>query len=161
MRILALDQSSKITGWCIFEDQQLKQYGKFDCGNADLPERLTEIRHTIKKIIEDFQINAIYIEDIQLQNNVVNNVATYKALAEVIGVISQLAYELKIPQTLVSSSTWKSKLGIRGRNRAEQKRNAQQWVVDKFSIKPTQDECDSICIGYYSCNKKEDYNWTD
>lgn len=160
-KILALDQSSKITGWCIFENQQLKRYGKFDCGNIELPARLHKIKNEIIKLIVENEVEHIYIEDIQLQNNVINNVVTYKALAEVIGVISELAYNFKIPQTLVPSSTWKSNLGIKGRNRAEQKRNAQQWVVDKFSIKPTQDECDAICIGYYSCNKNEDFNWTE
>lgn len=159
-KILALDQSSKITGWSIFEDQQLKDYGKFDCGSADLPARLHKIRNQVSKLIVENQIEQIYIEDIQLQNNVGNNVVTYKALAEVIGVVSELAYSFKIPQTLVASSTWKSNLGIKGRARAEQKRAAQQWVIDKFNIKPTQDECDAICIGYYSANKSSDYSWS-
>jgi hypothetical protein len=49
---------------------------------------------------------------------------TYKALAEVIGVIIELAAEKKLPYELVHSSSWKSELGIKGRTRPDQKRNA-------------------------------------
>ena len=30
--------------------------------------------------------------------------------------------------------------------------------MDKYEIKPTQDECDAICIGAYAV-KREDFNW--
>ena len=53
----------------------------------------------------------------------------------------------KISYEIMSSSTWKSVLSIKGKDRAEQKRNAQKWVIENYSIKPTQDECDAICIG--------------
>jgi hypothetical protein len=40
MRTLALDQSSHITGWAVFEDQTLLEYGKFELTNSDLGIRL-------------------------------------------------------------------------------------------------------------------------
>jgi hypothetical protein len=55
---------------------------------------------------------------------------------------------------IVLAGTWKSFLGIKGRNRTEQKRNAQAYIVDNYSIKPTQDECDAICIGLWATHKK-------
>ena len=55
-----------------------------------------------------------------------NNVATYKTLAMVFGVVLELLEEMEIPYEIVPSSTWKSKLNIKGRSRAEQKRAAQQ-----------------------------------
>jgi hypothetical protein len=45
-------------------------------------------------------------------------------LAEVFGVLAELCIELDIPQSAVLASVWKSKLGIKGAARAEQKRNA-------------------------------------
>jgi hypothetical protein len=42
----------------------------------------------------------------------------------VIGVITELIAEKKLPYELVYSSTWKSELKIKGRSREEQKRNA-------------------------------------
>jgi Holliday junction resolvasome RuvABC endonuclease subunit len=83
----------------------------------------------------------------------VNNVQTFKTLAEVFGVISELLVEMKIPQSAVLASSWKSVLSIRGRARAEQKRAAQEWVVANYSVRPTQDECDAICIGAHVYKK--------
>ena len=140
------------------------RYGKFDADLAgpNVAERLHYIRNKVKKLIEDNNITEVILEDIQMQGNVVNNVQTFKTLAEVFGVISELLVEMKIPQYAVLASSWKSALGIKGRARAEQKRNAQQWVVDTFNTKPTQDECDAICIGnYYVNNRVETFDWSE
>lgn len=157
-KLLALDQSSRITGWSIFEDGKLQQYGKFNAENAgtQIGKRLEYIRNKVKALIEENNITEVVLEDIQMQGNVVNNVQTFKTLAEVFGVISELLVEMDIPQSAILASSWKSALGIRGRARTEQKRNAQEWVFMKYSVKPTQDECDSICIG--SCATKSSSN---
>ena len=98
--------------------------------------------------------NKVLLEDIQLQGQT-NNVTTYKALAEVIGVLEELCCELKIPHEIIHSQTWKSGLGIKGRDRATQKRNAQLYVTETYGKKVSQDESDSICIGthYIKSNK--------
>jgi hypothetical protein len=59
----------------------------------------------------------------------VNNVTTYRALAEVLGVLEELACEMNIPHEIIHSQSWKSSLGIKGRDRATQKRNAQAYAV--------------------------------
>ena len=97
-------------------------------------------------LIEKFDINEVAFEDIQMQTQI-NNVSTYKILAEIFGITQELMYELDLPYQVVSSSTWKSKLEIKGKQRAEQKRNAQKWVLDTYGLKVTQDEADSVCIG--------------
>ena len=149
--LLALDQSSRITGWAVFKDKKLEAYGKivYDA-STPVEERLHGLRIWVKKLIEQYDITEVMLEDIQLQNNVVNNVQTFKVLAEVFGVLAELCIELDIPQSAVLASVWKSKLGIKGAARAEQKRNAQQWVINTYNCKPTQDECDAICIGQYT-----------
>jgi hypothetical protein len=71
--------------------------------------------------------------------------------------------ERNIPHQIVLAGTWKSALGIKGRVREEQKKNAQAWVVNNFKVSPTQDECDAICIGQYCSNKaiEEDaFDWS-
>jgi hypothetical protein len=45
--------------------------------------------------------------------------------------------EKKIPYQVVPSVTWKSTLGIKGKNRQEQKKNAQLWVINTYNQKPT------------------------
>ena len=112
-------------------------------------------------LIDKFDIEEVVFEDIQLQNNVVNNVATFKALAEVFGVLHELFVDLKMPRTAVLSTVWKSSLGIKGKDRTAQKKAAQDWVVKTYNVKPTQDECDAICIGaHYTKNKVETFDWS-
>ena len=50
-KLLALDQSSKVTGVAIFEDGKLLKYSKIDV-DGELPYRLMIIRNKIKEIIE-------------------------------------------------------------------------------------------------------------
>ena len=153
--LLALDQSSRVTGWAIFQDGALLKYGKFnaEAAGSDMGDKLYYIREKVKKLIEDNDITEVIFEDIQLQANRGNNVQTFKVLAEVFGVISELLVEMKIPQTAVLASSWKSTLGIKGKDRTAQKQNAQKWVIDTYSVKPTQDECDAICIGVHKLQK--------
>lgn len=160
MTILALDQASRTSGYAVFCEDQLIDSGKFTYEDTDLAERLVKIRKKVETLIDYFHIEKIILEDIQLQNNVGSNVVTYKALAEVIGVLTELAAERKLPYKLVSSSSWKSSLQIKGKTRPEQKRNAQQYVINTYGKKVTQDESDAICIGsHYTKLNKSAFNW--
>ena len=148
-KVLCLDQSSRTSGYSVFETSpsQLVAYGHFTFEDGLLETRLVKIRNEVMQLIEKYQPSKVYLEDIQYQTNVGTGVTTYKALAEVMGVISELVAELGLPCELVHSQTWKSTCGIRGKARAEQKRNAQDHVDKTYGIKATQDECDAICIG--------------
>ena len=165
MKILALDQSTRVTGWAVFADDALQEYGKFDAENAgtDIGKRLTYIREKVKTLIDKYDIQKILIEEIQLQNTVGNNVVTYKKLAYVQAILIQMFDELKLSYEIIASSSWKSTLGIKGRARAEQKKNAQIYVNTIYDIKATQDECDAICIGthYTKLPSNEGFNWAD
>ena len=158
-KLLALDQSSRITGYAIFQDDVLINFGQFEVSDNDIGRRLKNIRDKIIDLVKEYEISEIAFEDIQMQGNVANNVQTFKVLAEVFGVIQELAVELQLPYTIVPSVSWKSRLNIKGRARAEQKKNAQAYVVDKYNIKPAQDTCDAICIGTYITN--QDFNWSN
>lgn len=161
MSFLALDQSSNISGWAIFDDNdKLESYGTIEPGDRPLEQRLTIIRNYIKNLISDFNIKQVLIEDIQMQANVANNVKTYKALAEVIGVVTELLNELKIPFELIPASTWKSTLGIKGANRAAQKANAQKYIKTKYNLDVKQDICDAICIGCHFI-EQNDTAWSE
>lgn len=157
-RLLALDQSSRTSGYAIFEDGQLLTFGKFTYEDYDFGVRLEKIRNKVRSLIQEYEIDEVAFEDIQLQDNV----ETFKKLAEVFGVIYELLTELKIPNCAILASSWKSTLGIRGKQRPEQKRNAQQWVVNTYNIKPTQDEADAICLGVHVIkNKVKAQDWSE
>lgn len=167
MRLLALDQASKVTGYAIFIDGELTDYGKFTFEDAEIGDRLHKLREGVAKLIADHGIDFVAFEDIQLQNNVQNNVQTFKILAEVFGVIYELVTSLEIPNTAILSGTWKSTLGIKGRTRPEQKRNAQEYVLKAYGVKAIQDVCDAICIGTHVLKKghivtlNETFDWSE
>ena len=95
--------------------------------------------------------------------NQINNVQTFKVLAEIFGVTQEYLVEQGHSYHVVSSNTWKSQLGIKGRTRAEQKKNAQAYVLEHYGLKVSQDAADATCIG--ACvvlqenKKKADFNW--
>ena len=156
-KLLALDQASKITGWAIFEDDKLIDYGKIELDHPDFGVRLHVLRGAVQTLIEENGINEVVMEDIQLQENT----QTFKALAEVFGVLTELFIHLGVKSSAVLASSWKSTLGIKGRARAEQKKNAQQYVINKYNKKPTQDICDAICIGLHHIAKRNPNDWTN
>lgn len=159
MKILALDQASRISGWAIFENNKLIKYGKIDLkSDDDIGIRLFQLRDRVLKLIQENNIEKVILEDIYMDGQRVNNVQTFKVLAEVFGVLYELCVELGIPVEAVLAGTWKSSLDIKGKTRPEQKRNAQQYVINTYNIKPTQDECDAICIGAHII-KQNTHNW--
>ena len=166
--LLAIDQASVTSGYAIFKDGKLVDYGKFTFNDDVIAERLVKIRAKVLELIAEHDIDEVAFEDIQMQGNVANNVQTFKVLSEVFGVISETLQEKKMKYTVVMSGTWKSTLGIKGRTRPEQKRNAQEYVLNKYGVKAIQDVCDAICIGTH-CLKRpgvgttvsDGFDWAD
>lgn len=160
--LLALDQSSNVSGWAIFEDGNLKKWGHFTTTATDIGGKLQQIRDFVIELINTYNIDEAVYEDIQLQNNVGNNVQTFKVLAEVYGVLTEVFERYQIPAKSYISTHWKSVLNIKGRTRVEQKRNAQAYVLNTYGKKCTQDEADAICIGasVNKLNSKEPFDWS-
>lgn len=98
--ILALDQASRTSGYAIFHEDQLIASGTFTFDDDDFPTRLVKIRNKVISLVHEYCINKILLEDIQLQGQT-NNVETYRKLAEVRGVLSELACEMKIPHEII------------------------------------------------------------
>ena len=159
--LLALDQASAISGWAYFENGNLLvDYGKFEA-EGSVGERLVQIRNFVNEMIDKYHIDYIAFEDIQYQRNAPgDNVHTFKVLAEVYGVIEELAQERNIPYEVVSASSWKSTLEIKGKRRIEQKHNAQLYVLNAYGVKATQDTCDAICIGTHIIKQNEGISWS-
>ncbi len=168
-KILALDQSSRCSGWSVFIDGELKDWGHLTTRQEDIGQRLLKIHDFIINKVQEWDIDTIAFEDIQLQSSVKNNVKTFKVLAEVFGVVQMTAVELNKNYKVIPSATWKSKLQIKGVERPEQKKNAQLFVCQKYNIKATQDESDAICIGLCASSvkglvehsKEEGFDWSE
>lgn len=149
--LIAFDQALNVTGYAIFKDGSLIKYDKFATKEQTTSGKLKEIRENVLEIIETYNPKEIAIEEIQLQQipggSAHGNVETFKKLAYVQAVMLELFEEKGIKYHIVPSVTWKSTCGVKGKARAEQKRNAQAYVLNEFGVKAIQDICDSICIG--------------
>lgn len=150
MTILAFDQATRTSGWSVFEDKELVAHGTFTFTDNDLGVRLYKIRQKVIELVNKYIPDKIVFEDIQLQQGAVNNVVTFKSLAEVFGIIYEFATESGIDNEAILAGTWRKGLGIAGRKRDEQKDNAQKWVFDNCGIRVVEDEADAICIGAYA-----------
>ena len=160
MRLLALDQASHTTGYSIFEDETPIKISHFNAKGKDIAERLVNIRQTILKLIADNEIDTVAFEDIQLQNNVVQNVKTFKMLAEVFGVVQETLQEIGIEYYIIPPMVWKSTIGIAGKGREREKPLAQKWVMENYNMKCTEDEADAACLGAHVIKKADsEFNW--
>ena len=156
-RVLALDQSSRITGYAIFEDNMLIKVGKFTLEDVDFSTRLYKFKQKISSLIQQYQIAEVAFEEIQLQQNV----DTFKKLAMVYGLMLYTVEEHKLPYTIISSNTWKSFCKIKKSTREPEKKQAQQFVQERYGIKVTQDEADAVCLGLCHCSSSKNFDWSN
>lgn len=161
--LLALDQSSTTTGYSIFKDGELIVVSHFTAKGNDLGSRLEQLRNKIIELIDEYEINEVVFEDIQLQDMAGGRdvgIKTFKILAEVFGVVHELMTELNMKYSTVPPIVWKATFKIAGKGREVEKKLAQKYVLNTYGISCTEDEADATCIGSHLLKKRElEYNW--
>ncbi len=149
-RTLALDQASRVTGWAIYDNKNLVTSGHFSiAANKTMQQRLISFVNHLDDLVNKYNVEKIYYEGIQYQNNI----ETYKKLAYIQAMIIYNTTLHNLPILELTPSHWRSlikdKHGVKfGRTRAEQKQKAQEFVKDHFNVEATEDEADAICLGY-------------
>jgi crossover junction endodeoxyribonuclease RuvC len=151
LKILCLDQATKISGFSIWEDKKLITYGKLEVNqNEKNPiERMKQMYDQIVNLIESSSPSFIVFENVQFQRNY----GTFQQLAQLQGVIMSYLFKSDIGFKIIEPSAWKSFCGIKGRKREEQKKNTQVFVKNKYGIEVSEDEADAIGIGTWAINK--------
>ena len=150
MRLLALDQASRVTGVAIFNDDKLVKYGTFEIkSNQEIGKRLTQFLENLDKLYAAYHFDAVAYEDIQLQ---MGNVETYKKLAYIQAMILFWCEKHEKNLYCLSPSHWrkvlKDKYGMLwGRKRAEQKQTAIDFIQEHYKKEVDSDTADAICIG--------------
>lgn len=150
MRLLALDQASRVTGVAIFDDDKLVKYGTFEIkSNQELGKRLTQFLENLDKLYAAYHFDAVAYEDIQLQ---MGNVETYKKLAYIQAMILFWCEKHEKNLYCLSPSHWrkilKDKYGMSwGRKRIEQKQTAIDFIQEHYEKEVDSDTADAICIG--------------
>jgi len=156
MIVLALDLSTKNTGWSIFTDQSLTAHGYINAGSTNVFRRIHHMVDEIKKIITQYNPTKAIIEDV-LPEDVKHNIQVYKALTYLQGFICDTLDTAKIEYAFYTASEWRKKCGIhtgRGIKRESLKPKDIAFVQSQFGIKVNDDEADAICIGFAAVGGK-------
>lgn len=147
-RVLGLDQATIITGWSIFDDGQLVNFGIFSV-DENLPE--IERDHSVKEwlitMISNWKPDYVGIEGIQYQNEM--GVTTFQTLARLQGILMECCYELGVEFVVCATNTWRAHCGVKGQTRADKKRSMQLLAKNWYGLNVSNDEADAVGIGKY------------
>lgn len=155
---LSLDQSTTITGWCVWQDGVYKCSGILDHKNErDLRVRVDLMIKDIAALLDRYSPAVVYIEDTAMHSNI----KTLKNLTQLQGIIIGFCKARNIDIQIISPSEWRKILGFTqgaGVKRPELKRQCFQWVREHLGIEGTEDEVEAIGIGAAVLRRYENGN---
>lgn len=151
--ILALDLSTKRSGWAVYQGPDTKiEYGVIASASTSVEKRIGVMRDGIIDIIKEYNIKKIIIEEVRPDGY---NNHTGKVLTWLQGciVIAAYEYDKHISIEFIGPSSWRSILGLQGYRiqRAQQKQMDISYANNLLGIELTaeqDDEADAICILY-------------
>ena len=153
MKLLAFDQSSKKSGWCLVEDGKYVKSGIIDKHKiADIDTRIGEMGIAICQQIKELQPDIVVIEDIQNQSSI----STVISLARLQGFILGWCYVKHIRTEIIRPSEWRKVLNFKqgaGVKRQELKKQGMDYVKSKYNMDLSEDECEAMCIADASWTK--------
>jgi len=149
-RVLAIDNATQISGWAVFEGDELISSGIFKAKEAnETIDRIIEVGRWMRGMLQAWEIDALGLENVQYEGNP----KVLIALARLLGSLEVIGYEcLETHPYVVPSVTWRSYCGIKGKTRAKLKEGAQAFVKQRYGFVASQDRADAICIGVYVSN---------
>ena len=148
MRVISFDQSTRVSGWSLFEDGEYVCSGIVDMSKSSLEtdRRSFEMARRLWKILNEYKPDYLVLEDTQQQNNV----KTVITLARLQGMIIGYAEAHKIKVHILLPSAWRKALGyVQGPKvkRAELKQQSADYVRKYFGFELPEDENEAICEG--------------
>jgi Holliday junction resolvasome RuvABC endonuclease subunit len=148
MKILSLDNATKITGWALFDCSKL-----MDCGivTADAKEknpvvRIEQIYNQVRDLIQKYSVDFVVFEETTFQANI----DVLKQLSRLQGCIMALCYDNNVGFEMLFPSEWRKQLGFKGKGRDEQKKQAVDYINLHYGLKldyKEDDKAEAICIG--------------
>lgn len=151
MLVLAIDPSTTSTGWCIYNTEldYAEDYGKIQPKVTNPIRRIIAISNAIKELIRLWRPELVVIEDL----SVTRNAKTFKILAGLQVELEILCVNYNMLYYLVRPAEWRKVVGIKGRDRKTQKKNAIEYVRrNDLAGTVNEDEADALCIGAFSCS---------
>jgi Holliday junction resolvasome RuvABC endonuclease subunit len=159
MRVVSLDQSTRVTGWSLFIDGKYVQSGVIDLHKVtDTDERSKQMSVEICKTIEGNQPDVVIIEEVQQQSNV----STVIKLARIQGVAIGFCAAHNIELHILTPSRWRAALQYRQGpkvKREELKQQSRDFIKNVLGLQiKSEDENEAIAINEAA---HRIYGWTD
>lgn len=159
MRILAFDQSTKITGYSIFNDNQYVDSGVIDFSkNTNTEGRSKQMGLAICKKIEEVKPDMVIIEEVAMQSNP----KTLKLLARVQGIAIGFAAAHNVSLQILEPSKWRSELSFQQGPKVKRevlKQQSMDYVKEHFGFENfSEDRCEAICINVAAQKIFDDYD---
>ena len=147
MRVVSLDQSTRCSGYAVFEDGEYLYSGVVDLSKSklDTDKRSFEMAKEIWKIIKKYNPQHIILEGVQQQANPHSMIV----LARLAGMIIGYAEAHNIDTHILLPSQWRKQLkysqGAKVK-RQELKQQSIDYVKSHFGLDLSEDECEACCI---------------
>lgn len=148
MRVVSMDQSTRLSGYAIFENGAYVESGVIDMNKSKLEtnERSFEMAKALWRVIKHYKPDYLVLEDVQQQSNP----KTMLTLARLQGMVIGYAEAHKVKTFIVSPSKWRAalhySLGSKVK-RAELKQQSIDYVKEHFGLDRVEDECEAIAEG--------------
>ena len=150
MKIVGIDSSTKSTGLSFYKDGELNFYTCLDFSKIkDADERIKQMIGALDFELKRLDPDAVFVEAQWARQNVQTTIK----LAYIVGAIKHICYELRTGCNTTLPSQWRKAIGIKGKNRQEDKRLAIEYVYQKHCIEVNDDVAEAICIGEYGCSE--------
>ena len=152
MNILAIDASTKSSGWAVYKENNLSDYGCITSSSADLFKRIHIMVDSIQEIVKNNNISKVILEEVRPENGL-SNIKTHKALMFLQGAIAMMLHD-NYPKIIIEylyPSEWRKSCKIktgRGVVRETVKQRDVRFVEETFGIKVNDDIADAIGLGY-------------
>lgn len=148
MVVLVCDQSTRVSGYAVFENGQYIDSGLIDMSKSklDTNERSFEMAKAIWRVIKQYKPQHLVLEETQQQSNV----KTVIILSRLQGMIIGYAEAHKVNTHILQPTRWRSALQFAQGpkvKRAELKQQSIDYVKEHFGIDRTEDECEAIAEG--------------
>ena len=147
MKVISFDQSTRVSGWSLFEDNEYVCSGIVDMSKSQLEttERSFMMAKRLWKILQEHKPDCLIIEDTQEQGNV----KIVITLARLQGMIIGYAEAHGIKTHILLPSQWRKVLGyVQGPKvkRAELKQQSADYVKNKYGFVKSEDENEAIAL---------------
>lgn len=150
MKTLALDLSTKSTGWAIYNNKDLEKYNCITASSSNLYKRIEKMGQELTTVLKENKIDKVVIEDV-VPDDVKKNGTVFRALMHLQGYIAFTLDKFGLKPEYVVAAHWRKLCGIKtgaGIHRESLKPEDIKFVKNQFGLDVNDDIADAICIGF-------------